>query len=228
MNTPLRSSLVCAALLVALYPLSQTRAAEESAENPSAKWEPAIVAFEKLDARDSIKPGGVLFVGSSSIRLWKLAESFPELDAINRGFGGSQIVDSLHYADRIILPYKPRAVVIYAGDNDIKSGKSPEEVSGDYKQLAALIRKELPETKILCIPVKPSVARWNLIDKVRETNKLIRESMSGDERQVFIDIDPVMLGENGEPDPALFLKDGLHLNDLGYERWTKLVAPHLK
>ena len=132
-------------------------------DNPSARWEKAIAAFEAADAKEAPEPGGILFVGSSSIRMWKLEDSFPNLNVINRGFGGSQIADSLHFADRIIFPYKPRKVVVYAGDNDIAKGKSPERVAADFKQLTEAIHENLPKADIMFIAIKPSVRVYRLI-----------------------------------------------------------------
>src|SRR5438094_7398035 len=130
-----------------------------AADQPD-RWESAIRAVEEQDRMAPPPPGGNVFVGSSSIRFWKLADSFPDLACVNRGFGGSEMADSARYADRIVTPYKPRVVVLYAGDNDLALGKSPEAVRDDYKQFVAKVRAKLPDVKIVCIAVKPSLQRW--------------------------------------------------------------------
>jgi outer membrane protein assembly factor BamB/lysophospholipase L1-like esterase len=193
----------------------------------SARWEPQIAAFVEQDRLDAPPMGEVLFVGSSSIRGWDLNRSFPELMAINRGFGGSQIEDSVYYAERIILPYRPQIVVIYAGDNDINAGKSAERVCADYQKLATTIRQALPDTTIVYISIKPSLRRWGLIDKMREANRRIRDVAAADEKLVFVDVDGPMMDADGRPRKELFVDDGLHLNAEGYRLWSDLVRPHL-
>lgn len=217
------------AICLSLFAITSTRAAEpDKSPDPFAKWEKEIAALEAGDTKQPPPSEGILFVGSSSIRLWKLANSFPDMPVINRGFGGSQLADSVHFVPRIVAPYKPRIVVLYAGDNDIAAGKSPEQVAGDYRQFVEAVRKELPETRIVYIGIKPSIQRWALIDKVRATNKLIADFAATDEKQTFIDIDGPMLGDDGQPRPELYQKDGLHLTAAGYEIWTNLLLPHLK
>lgn len=151
----------------------------------------------------------------------------PDRNAINRGFGGSEVADSLAFADRIILKHEPRVVVVYAGDNDIANGKTPRQVHDDFKQLVELIHGKLPKTKIVYIAVKPSIKRWALVEQVREANRLIAELAGHDERLEFVDIDKPMIGEDGMPRKELFVEDGLHLSDKGYELWTSLVRPQL-
>ncbi len=192
------------------------------------RWESTIRKFEKLDRENPPDKGGILFVGSSSIVLWDVDKSFPKLLVINRGFGGSQIADSIHFADRIVLPYRPRTIVFYAGDNDLAAGKSVETVADDYRRFVKTVHAELPKTRILYVAIKPCIARWKLIDKVRKANKLIRAETEKDQRLVFIDIDPPMIGADGKPRAELFKKDGLHLNEKGYRLWNGMVQPLLE
>lgn len=201
--------------------------AQESAPATS-RWEAAISKFEEQDAQHPPKPGGVVFVGSSSIRMWDLKSSFPELDAMNRGFGGSQLSDVVQFADRIVLPYKPRLVIVYAGDNDLAANKAPERVVEDYRRLVELVHKQLPDTRIAFIAVKPSISRWALIDQVRAVNRAVAAIAAQDERLAFIDIEAPMLGDDGLPRKDLFLADGLHLNAEGYKLWTEQVRPVLE
>ena len=166
-------------------------------------------------------------MGSSSIRIWNVAKSFPDLTVLNRGFGGSQIADSVYFADRIVIKYKPRAIVFYAGDNDLAAGKGPEQVFEDFKQFVAKVHAALPKTPIVFISIKPSIARWKLIDQGREANKLIAALAADDPLLKFIEVGPPMLDTEGQPRTDLFLPDGLHMNAKGYELWTSLLAPLL-
>ncbi len=193
-----------------------------------SRWEKAIEALEKKDQDAPPPKNGILFAGSSSIVKWNLAKSFPDLPVINRGFGGSQIADSVHFAPRIILKHAPRIVVFYAGDNDINAGKTPERVAADFQELVQVIHKELPKTRILFLSIKPSLARAKLIDKQREANALIETLCKKDERLQYVDVVKPMLGDDGKPREELFVKDGLHLSDKGYELWTSILKPLLK
>ena len=171
--------------------------------------------------------GGVLFVGSSSIRFWDLEKHFPEFEPLNRGFGGSQVADSLHFAERIVLPYEPRIIVMYAGDNDIAAGKSPCEVQKDFQMFVALVHEKLPATRIVYVAIKPSIRRWKLVHKMRAANALILATCIEDEQLEFVDIDTPMIGGDGQPRPELFIQDGLHLSEAGYHLWSELVRRHL-
>ena len=190
-------------------------------------WAKEMAAFENQDRADPAI-GGVVFVGSSSIRLWDLHASFPGLAVLNRGFGGSQMIDSVDHVDRLVLRHKPHTVVVYAGDNDLAAGKTPRQVADDFKAFVARVRAALPATRIAYIGVKPSIQRWALIARVRETNALIREYCAGDDRVGFIDVDGPMLGWDEQPRKDLFVADGLHLSPKGYALWTALVQPFVE
>ena len=202
-------------------------AATRTEDPKTDRWERDIRRFEAQDQKQPPPQDGILFLGSSTMVLWDLKKSFPGLPVINRGFGGSQYADSARYADRIAIPYRPKVAVLYAGDNDIARGKSPAQVLADFEQLRTKLQKALPEVKIVVLGIKPSVARWSLVEKMREANRLIRESVAGDKRIVFIDTDRPMLAPDGKPRADLLRKDGLHLNDAGYRLWSSLVRPHL-
>ena len=218
------ASLVYAAVCCGFLP----RASAQSASKPGP-FEPEIVAYEKKDAANPPLPGGVVFVGSSSFRMWKdLETSFPGVNVINRGFGGSELSDSVKYANRIVIPYKPALVVIYAGDNDIAAGKSPETVCADFVSLAAAIRSVLPDAKIAFLSIKPSIARWALVDKIKNANGQIKAYTRKQKGMRFIDIFPQMLNEEGEPRPELYREDGLHPTAECYRLWQKIIAPYLK
>ncbi len=192
------------------------------------RWESDIAAYEAMDRKSPPVQDGIVFIGSSSVRLWDVRKSFPDLPVVNRGFGGSQLADSVRYADRILIPYRPKTVVLYAGDNDLAAGKSPEQVLADYKAFAAKVHDALPDTRIVYVAVKPSPKRWALIEKIRETNRLIRAAAEQDPRQVFVDVEKPMLTAEGQPRAELYRADELHLNEEGYKLWTELVRPHLE
>jgi lysophospholipase L1-like esterase len=194
--------------------------------SPYSRWEPSIIAFETQDQTQPPPTGGIVFVGSSSVRGWRtLSEDFPNANAIGRGFGGSQLIDSILYAHRIVTPYKPRAVAIYAGDNDIASGATPERVSNDFRMLVETIHAELPETRIGFIAIKPSIKRWDMWPRMKSANQMIEQFAAQRELVDYLDIATPMLGVDGKPQPALFVKDGLHLTAAGYALWTEVVSP---
>jgi hypothetical protein len=198
------------------------------AENALAKWEQDIRAFEAADRTNSPPRNAVLFIGSSSIRMWKsLAEDFKGMPVINRGFGGSQMTDSVFYADRIVIPYHPREIVVYAGDNDVAAGRTPQQVLGDFQAFVAKIRAALPGMKICYIAIKPSPARWKLVEQAREANRRIAQWTRTQAGLEFIDVFTPMLGEDGQPRAELLAKDKLHLNEKGYQLWTSIVRPYL-
>ena len=191
------------------------------------RWAPEIAKFAAADAAMPFAPGGVVFVGSSSIRMWDLASSFPGQPVLNRGFGGTQIGDSVRYVERLVIAHKPRAVVFYAGDNDLFAGRTPKQVQADFRAFVGRVHAALPATRIAFIGIKPSIARWAMIDKVREANRRIRTDCDRDDRLAFVDVDAAMLGWDARPRPELFIKDGLHMSPAGYEIWNLLVRPFI-
>jgi lysophospholipase L1-like esterase len=221
----MRPFLVPAAALGVLFFVHNIRADDKP---DFSKWEKDIAAFETHDKDAPPPKNAVLFAGSSSIRLWDLKKSFPDLNAINRGFGGSQIADSTHFAPRIILNLEARLIVFYAGDNDIAAGKTPEQVSDDFQSFAKTVQKELPKTKIVFISIKPTPKRWEMVDKQKKANELIAAFCNKDERLIYLDVVKPMLGDDGKPRPELFTKDDLHMNEKGYALWASLLKPYLK
>jgi peroxiredoxin/lysophospholipase L1-like esterase len=221
----------CAVLITLLaFPRVASAQSTAPATRPAGpeKWEEKIAAFEAADRAAPPPRGAVLFVGSSSIVGWKLTEFFPSLTTINRGFGGSEVSDSLHFIDRIVVPYRPRAIVFYAGENDIAAGEPPQQVARDFEAFVRRARVTLPETKIVFIGLKPSPSRWKLIEPFREANRLIRAFVEMQPNTVFIDVERAMLDPSGQPRAELFVKDMLHMNRAGYEIWTQLVRPHVE
>ncbi|GAA4442590.1 SGNH/GDSL hydrolase family protein [Bremerella cremea] len=218
-------SLFCFSLVALFATMSY---ADDNVPASIARWQKDMDKFAAADAKTPVKPGGVVFVGSSSIRMWDLEKSFPKMAAVNRGFGGSRLEDSVYYADKIVLPYKPSTVVVYAGDNDIAANYTPEQILEDFQEFVAKVHGELPEAKILYIAVKPSLKRWSMINEVRKTNELIAAQCAKTDNCEFIDIDAPMLGKDGKPRAELFKNDGLHMTDAGYEIWAEALEPHLK
>ncbi len=216
---------VCVASVLAL---ASVAISQETPKLPEAdRWETAIKAFEVQDQQSPPASEANVFVGSSSIRMWKLDASFPKHACVNRGFGGSQLGDSVKYAERIVIAYKPRVVVVYAGDNDLNAGKTAEAVFANYRAFRDKVHTAMPETKIVFVAIKPSPSRWKLREKALDANRLIRDEIAKGKNQIFIDVWMPMLGDDGMPRAELFLKDQLHMNDAGYAIWTKLVEPHL-
>jgi lysophospholipase L1-like esterase len=216
-------------VVVILVVFAATGSSLPQARQAENRFESEIKKFEEADKQAPPPKGAVLFVGSSSIRFWKdLDKDFPATKVINRGFGGSQIGDSTYFADRIVIPYSPRMIVLYAGDNDLAGGKSPEKVFADYKDFVAKVRQHLANVSIAYISIKPSLARWQLTDQIKATNELIRGYVSHNKNLAFIDIFPAMLGTDGKPRPELYVKDGLHMTPEGYSAWRAIVAPYLK
>jgi lysophospholipase L1-like esterase len=193
-----------------------------------SRWEKAIAAFERRDGEKPPPKDAIVFVGSSSIVKWDLAKSFPGVEAINRGFGGSQLADSVHFAPRIVTKYEPRLVVLYAGDNDLAAGKTPEQVADDFRAFVQAVRKDLPKTRIVYLSIKLSIARWKLADKIRQADALIEAVCKQGDGLQYVDVATPLLGEDGKPRAELFAPDGLHLNEKGYEVWASVVKPHLK
>lgn len=188
-------------------------------------WPKSFHTFQAQDKRNGPVKGGVLFVGSSSIRMWRLKSSFPGLPSANRGLGGSRIVHMNRFAERLVFPHDPKVIVFYSGDNDIRAGATPERVLADYQTFVRMVNARLPETHIVFISIKPSmlmVSRWA---QAREANRLIESFCATDPRLHYVDVASSMLGANGKPRRELFLKDGLHLNAAGYSLWTSSVSP---
>jgi lysophospholipase L1-like esterase len=191
-----------------------------------------IADFEAWDEKNSWPRNAVLFVGSSSIRLWQTAEAFPELPVINRGFGGSTIADANHFFDRIVAKYKPRAIVFYSGDNDIAVGKSAERVYKDFLAFVEKAREHLPETPIYFISIKPSIARQKMWSEMNKANAMVEKLTTTNSQVHYIDVAAPMLGwesagRNALPSKELFRDDGLHLNATGYKVWNETLAPRL-
>ena len=193
-----------------------------------AKWEHEISAYEHLDATNPPANGAIVFIGSSTIARWKtLAQDFPGLPVVNRGFGGSEIVDSTHFAPRVMFPYQPKVVVLRAGGNDLWASNSVEKVFGDFKDFAESVHAKLPDAKIVFLSLSPSLARWSQHEKEKQLNTLIVDYMNGKTFLLYIETYDVPLGADGMPRAELFVADKLHFNAKGYELLAARVRPLL-
>ncbi|MBN2105198.1 hypothetical protein JW835_14260 [bacterium] len=202
--------------------------AQSPVPNPDPlRFQSEINAFIWWDQKNSPPADAVLFIGSSSIRMWKTHESFPNLPVINRGFGGAHISDILYFYNQIIQKYDVKMIIFYCGDNDIAAGKSADQVFNDYQELIRLILLDMPDVKFLYLSIKPSVSRWNFWNKMSEMNQMVQNYNRARSRLYYLDMSSPLLDASGQPDPCLLLEDGLHLNEKGYKEWNKLLNHHL-
>ena len=192
-----------------------------------ARFAAEIQNFARWDAKNSPPANPVIFVGSSSIRFWNTAQRFPGIPIVNRGFGGAHISDVNHFLEETVTRYEPEIVVFYAGDNDIGAGKSKEAVVEDYKDFVEGVWVGTPRAQIVFIPIKPSLARWQLWPQMDSANHLIREFSEEDVRLHYVDLATPMLGDDGRPRPELFISDGLHMTAQGYDVWTGPLVEYL-
>jgi len=212
--------------ILSMFAVAQTSA--PAADPDPNRFARDIDAFEQWDSKNAFPAEPVLFVGSSSIRMWRTREGFASLPVINRGFGGSHISDVLHFFDRIVLPYRPKVIVFYAGDNDVAGGKSAQRVLEAYPKFGERVGAVLPQTRVICVTIKPSGQRWALWPEMHKANDLVRNLCAKSDRLFFADLGTPLLDSEGKPDDSFFLADRLHLNAQGYAVWNKALAPILK
>ncbi|HEV2540641.1 MAG TPA: SGNH/GDSL hydrolase family protein [Frateuria sp.] len=192
------------------------------------QWRADIAAFAAADRAHAPPPHPVLFVGSSSIRLWStLAQDFPGRAVLDRGFGGSRIPDATYYAGRLVAPYHPRAIVFYAGDNDLAEGCTPAQVRDAFAAFVGRARALDPGVPIAFIAIKPSMARRQLLPQIRQANALVRDYARQQHGVDYLDAFTPMLGPDGQPQRRWFVQDGLHMNRQGYAVWVRLVRTWL-
>lgn len=234
MEKPKRFAIGLTSCVVASIALGTILRAEPPASPaPSATAAPARFAeeirrFREWDRRNSFPKDAVLFVGSSSIRLWPTRQAFPDWTVINRGFGGSRTEDVNNYFDVVVKPYAAKAIVLYAGDNDIAGGKSPQQVRDDFLTFVKLVREVQPSVPIYYLSIKPSASRWKHWPAMQEANALIKAACEAGEHLALVDVATPLLGENGEPRPEFYLQDKLHLSEAGYAVWNKIVREALR
>lgn len=200
------------------------------AQSAPAPFHDEIEAFRKMDSLQAPQPGAILFIGSSSFRLWKnLDSSFAGYRIINRSFGGSTLLDQLRYYEQVVYPYQPRQILIYCGENDFAAEDtlSPATVAKRFIKLFELIRVRYPEVPIAYVSMKPSPSRAHLSRKFRIGNSLIKIYLIGQKPTAYVDVYENMVEPDGSPKKNIFLSDNLHLNAEGYAIWRKLILPVL-
>lgn len=171
----------------------------------------------------------VIFTGSSSVRMWKdVPDYFPEFNVINNGFGGSQFSDLIFFYDELITKQTPDILFIYEGDNDIAGNKKPNKILKEAKGLVKRIQNDLPQTRIILISPKPSIARKNLKKEYTKLNKKLGKYCNKTDGLEFADVWTIMLDKNGNVYEDIFVKDGLHMNKKGYDLWAKVIGEFLK
>ena len=202
---------------------------QEKIANPDAKrFQKGIDSFKKWDQKNSFPPQAILFVGSSSIRMWSTHDGFPKFPVINRGFGGAHISDVLYFYDDVIKKYEASLIVFYAGDNDIAAGKTIDQTFEDYQNIIKKIQTDNPRAKFIYIPIKPSISRWQYWEKMNQVNSLVKKYNSKNDKLYYVDLAAPILNSEGKPKEGLFMNDELHLNKSGYSLWQKLLQPMLE
>lgn len=233
MTNGLKFGLGAIALSVLLASWSGFRLYQElnkrKSEDPLV-WEADITVLEKTAQTPSLTENAVVFVGSSSIRFWDtLREDMSPIAVIQQGFGGAKLNDLVHYADRLVNVYKPNAVVVFAGSNDLTPGdtKPPKQLLASYQEFVARVRAEDPKLLIYYIAITPSPRRWEVWHIAQAANALIEEYINKTPGLFYIDTGPALMGDDGKPDKANYKFDNVHLSDQGYRKWTSIIRPHL-
>jgi len=207
---------------------------QKSVDEPTAypdpqRFEKWITAFVEADKNSPLSENGIVATGSSSMVGWHktIHDDLEPLTIIPRGFGGSNMNDVLYYVDEVVIRHKPRAVLLYEGDNDVAAGINSEKIIATFILLKEKIHSTLPETRIYVLSVKPSISRWAMWPRMQEVNRLLKAECEKDPNLTFIDIASTMLNDKGEPIEKIFVKDMLHMNDMGYRLWSGAVKPVL-
>ncbi len=197
------------------------------ADPDATRFADAMETFARYDAKNSFPADATVFVGSSSIVRWDTGDRFRGIPLINRGFGGSQMSDLVHFVEETVLKYAPRTVVVYEGDNDTSAGKRSQQILEDYQEFVEAVLEAQPSTRIVILSIKPSLARWDVWPEMQASNAAIEAYARGDARVDFVDIGTAMLGADGLPIPGLFVRDGLHMTSAGYDIWDEIVMEAL-
>jgi lysophospholipase L1-like esterase len=223
------SILLCLIILTGILPnliAREKKVQKKEKEYPKpSRFEKAIIKFEAEAKKTPPPEGAIVCIGSSSMKGWhrSIKKDLAPLTIIPRGFGGSYMNDALFYLDRIVTLYKPRAVVVYEGDNDIARGIKPEKVRDTFNLLVNEIHKKLPETRVYFLSIKPSISRWKVWPQMKEANSLIEKKCNKNKLLIYIDVSTPMLNEEGTPKKDIYRTDNLHMNSKGYAIWKKAV-----
>ncbi len=241
-HRPLRLSLfplllACASVAATAAPVAGSSAAAVDASPAAtvalpaayARWQSSMDAFAAADRERHPQTDGVLFVGSSTIRLWSdLREDFRQLPVvINRGFGGSTMADCNYFVKSLVVQYQPRHVMVYAGDNDLAEGRTPAQVLESFQSFVTAVRTALPQTRISYISIKPSPLRASLLPRAREANALLASYVRTLPNSDYIDIFTPMMAADGSVRTDLFGPDRLHMNDAGYDLWRSVISAYV-
>ncbi|SCW80813.1 Lysophospholipase L1 [Sphingobium faniae] len=216
-------------LMLALPAFAPSQGAERAGRvnaDPAFPFSREIEAFARAEGKEPKIADATLFLGSSSIRLWDIRGSFPDVGTVNRGFGGATTRDVLHYYPRLLPHAKPRSVIVYVGENDLAAGVSPQDVARDVLALLKRLRTDYPKAHIAYLSLKPSPIRWTLWPKMAAVNMTVA-ARSRVQDFDYIDVSGALLAPDGLPDASLFRQDGLHMNGRGYDRWTHMVDAYL-
>jgi lysophospholipase L1-like esterase len=219
---------IIAITLISAGCVNRMSPSDESGESVyDTRWGAEINAFKQRDENHPVPDNGILFVGSSSIRMWETDRFFPDLEVLNRGFGGSDIKAVNYFFDTLVSCYKPSTIVFYAGDNDIAGGLGPKGVCDDFKTFYRLCSDKLPETEIIYLSIKPSGARIGFWPEMQKANALIEQFCQTKPNLQYLDLASCLLDDAGKPNDDLFINDRLHLNEAGYRLWTERLTPLL-
>jgi Lysophospholipase L1 and related esterases len=196
---------------------------------PVARFEKEVARFEASDQTSMPPRDAVVFAGSSTIERWNnLQQDFPSATVIQRGIGSTRLDDWVRFAPRIVIPYHPKQIVLYAGDNDFADGQSADNVYRDYKDFARVVRSTLPDAEIVFVSIKPSPSRWKYRERMRRANALVKAYIRHHRKMRYVDVFNPMLGANGHPRPELFVSDSLHMTPAGYALWASILKPVVK
>ena len=196
---------------------------------PVARFEKEVARFEASDQTSMPPRDAVVFAGSSTIERWNnLQQDFPSATVIQRGIGSTRLDDWVRFAPRIVIPYHPKQIVLYAGDNDFADGQSADNVYRDYKDFARVVRSTVPDAEIVFVSIKPSPNRWKYRERMRRANALVKAYIRHHRKMRYVDVFNPMLGANGHPRPELFVSDSLHMTPAGYALWASILKPVVK
>lgn len=187
-------------------------------------FENEIKNFEKQDSISMPAKGQILFIGSSSFRIWKsFAVDLAGIPAVNRGFGGSTMTDALYYFDRMVVKYEPKAVVVYEGDNDLAMGKNMEELAKEYEEFSNRLKKALPKTKLVYLAIRPSLSRIAIVEKQKQFNYWLEKYCKSEKNRYFLDMHSPFYLTDGTVMQDIFISDRLHLNEKGYQIFSSKI-----
>ncbi len=193
-----------------------------------ARFAKDIAAFDAAEKSEPPARGGIVFTGSSSVRLWDVKKAFPDLPVLNRGFGGSVANDLIVYAEKVVLRYQPKLLVVYTGSNDLHAKLPPQEALTDYTKFLTLVHEKLPQTRVVVSSVKVAPSRAAEMDAVRKLNELLEAWCQGKSWLRWVEATNYLVGGDGQPVEGLYRTDRLHLNDDGYAKWNARIGPVIR